>query len=199
MSEATSSLAQDRVLAITGSKQWPSNLDDELEAIAEAGQSRQATYERFRGVAVRMQDAISQNSACQGSGCSACCSISVVMSDVEAEILGGKLGKSPRRKVTEAKRENVADRWFGVPCTFLRKGTCSIYESRPIACVLNHSLGPDPSMCSTEVKPEDSCVPRMNLIGFWIQYIGSIKHKGWADIRSFFPTDLVATMPKRRG
>jgi len=198
MSDETSALSQERVLAITSSSQWPRNLDHEIEAIAAAGLSRKATYEGFRAVAVRMQSAIEPNSACEGRGCSACCHISVAMSDVEAEVLGAKLGASPRRKVAQERREDVVDEWFGVPCTFLRQGACSIYDSRPIACVLNHSLGPDPSMCSTDIAPDESCVPRMNLIGFWVQYNAALRPKGWGDIRRFFPREVVATMPKRR-
>jgi len=198
MSAADAALSRQRVADITSAKTWPRELDEELEAISCAGLSRKATHERFRDVAVRMQAAIAPNSACKGRGCSACCYISVVISDVEADALGSNLGVLPRKKVAQERREDVVDAWFGVPCTFLRNGECSIYENRPIACVLNHSLGPDPSMCSTSIAPEDSCVPRMNLIGFWVQYIAAMKHKGWSDIRRFFPQEVVTTMRKNR-
>ncbi len=198
MPNAMAPVSQERAQGIAGHPRWPRQLDEQLERIAAAGLSRKATHERFRDVAAQMNEAIAPNSACSGRGCSACCSISVVISDVEAEALGDKLGIQPRRKVAQERREDVVDAWFGVPCTFLKQGLCSIYDVRPIACLLNHSLGPDASMCSTDVKPEDSCVPRLNLIGFWVQYIQAMKHKGWSDIRSFFPSEVVATMRRKR-
>lgn len=60
-------------------------------------------------------------------GCSHCCHIEVSISELEAEYIRKNEGIKPARA-------SIKGYTYGSPCPFLKKGTCSIYRSRPFVC-----------------------------------------------------------------
>lgn len=172
-------------------------LEQEVQALAASQGSRQRVYQQLRRIAHRISDAISTDTACRGEGCSACCHISVVVGDVEAEAIGEAVRVKPSMKAAKRQPEDVAEH-FGSPCTFLQDGRCSIYDSRPIACMLHHSLGADPSMCSVSIDPAESFVPTVDLRAFWIACALVTYRRGWADLRSYFPSGCSGGAQRRK-
>lgn len=61
-------------------------------------------------------------------GCSHCCHIEVSISELEAEYIRKHEG------IKTARRPATGGYTYGSPCPFLKKGSCSIYRSRPFVC-----------------------------------------------------------------
>jgi Fe-S-cluster containining protein len=125
--------------------------------------------------------------ACR-KGCSHCCSIAVLISDVEAQRIGEAIRRKPvKTGAFPADVPALQDKYFGVPCTFLKAGRCSIYDVRPLACRLHFNMADDSLFCSTAIAPQNSLVPALNLHGvdkaLFVLTFGSLH----ADIRDFFP------------
>lgn len=73
------------------------------------------------------------------------------------------------------------------PCPFLKKGKCSIYDERPVACRLMFNLSDSPYFCNTDIDAENSYVMLLNLKELEFAFTGSFMNFGSADIRDFFP------------
>ena len=162
-------------------------LGDDAMKIAQLPLSQRIRYNKL----VKLVDAASVEilpfTACR-KGCSHCCNIAVLMSDVEAQRIGEHIGRKPvKTGAFPADVKALQKQYFGVPCTFLKGGRCSIYEVRPLACRLHFNMADEPLMCSTAIEPKNSLVPMLNLHGvdkaLFMMTLGS-KH---ADIRDFFP------------
>jgi Fe-S-cluster containining protein len=147
---------------------------------------KRAKMERFLEVADKLSKAVRPYAACK-SGCSYCCSIAATITETEALIISRASGIKPKKRVGGINEELTREKWFGVPCTFLKNGRCSIYNARPLACRLHANLANTSFFCDTEVPPGESLVPQMNLDqinqAFAIEFVGD----AWADIRDFFP------------
>ena len=147
---------------------------------------KRAKMERFLEVAGRFSEAVRPYTACK-SGCSFCCHIAATITETEALIISRATGIKPKKLSAKVNHEETRDKWFGVPCTFLKNGKCSIYDARPLACRLHANLADTSFFCDTEVPPGQSLVPQMNLekinIAHGIEFINDV----WADIRDFFP------------
>lgn len=124
-------------------------------------------------------------------GCSHCCHIQVLIAEDEADVIGKRIGRKPR-KVPHRERIDTKAFSFGYhnPCTFLVDGECSIYEHRPLACRIHYSLDIDALLC--ELGPGESPpVPYLNPHFFmmpFLQMLG-VPHvvPTLGDIREFFP------------
>ncbi|MHD0644813.1 YkgJ family cysteine cluster protein [Pseudomonas aeruginosa] len=152
--------------------------DDHLEPKAKLYQLR------------KYADAISnlagKHAACR-HGCSHCCNISVGISKTEAE----SISRATKRKLTKPK-EDVPDmasleQWHGVPCPFLARGKCSIYEDRPIVCRLLLNIADTEYFCSLDVPAAESHVTSLDLRQLENAFMVAFSHDQWADIRVFFP------------
>jgi Fe-S-cluster containining protein len=83
-------------------------------------------------------------SACK-PGCSHCCHVPVSITDVEARLIGQRVGIAPQ-SVPDAPGTEAAvalehlpgapekSAGYTAPCPFLANDRCSIYEHRPLAC-----------------------------------------------------------------
>ena len=76
-------------------------------------------------------------------GCSDCCSYYVTISDIEIQFI-----EKNNKKIKRNKRINTGSKGVGTPCLFLKKGVCSIYDSRPYVCRRHVMLTPDNSVCT---------------------------------------------------
>lgn len=138
----------------------------------------------------------STTAACR-RGCSACCRISVVISEAEASLIAketgvkinraaGRFSVSQTQDIDEAKAQ-VAAQYRGKPCTFLQDETCSIHASRPLVCRWLINLDDDELLCQL-VDGEDVRVPYLDMR--YHEYSAALilgAHQRYDDIRAWFP------------
>lgn len=77
-------------------------------------------------------------------GCSFCCYIPVSISGLEVEYIK----KSENIKPSKIP---IVGNFDGKPCPFLKKGTCSIYKSRPFVCRMHVILDETSKWCHPDV------------------------------------------------
>lgn len=188
--EAASEAAGRNCASIQSNATWLSDLSGELDAILERPGSEKAMLVRMRRLADRIATAIAPHSVCR-KGCAHCCNIAVAMSDLEARVIGAEIGVVPRKtagvaSATKADRTQFTLSHFGEPCPFQVDGACSIYASRPLSCRLHFNIGDSPFFCSTDIAPEDSIVPNLDLTMFWIGLAAVTEGAVHGDIRDFF-------------
>lgn len=162
-------------------------LGDAAMEIAKLPLSQRIRYNKLVKLVDQASEDILPFTACR-KGCSHCCHIAALISDVEAKRIGEAIGRKPvKTGAFPADVPALQDKYFGVPCTFLKGGRCSIYEVRPLACRLHFSMADDSFFCSTAIAPQNSLVPALNLQGvdkaLFVVTFGSMH----ADIRDFFP------------
>lgn len=156
-----------------------------MEAL-ESGLAPRAMLHRLKRAADKINAAALPRSACR-SGCSHCCHISLLITQSEAEAIGALVGKKPRKLKVKLPSIEIRDEWFRTPCTFLKKGRCSIYEERPLACRLMFNMANTPYFCDTAIPPQDSHVTMLNLHQLEHGYAKVFIGQAWGDIRDFFP------------
>ncbi|MGU3859142.1 YkgJ family cysteine cluster protein [Pseudomonas aeruginosa] len=157
---------------------------DFLEALRQPIALR-GRMKRVLKIADKIASVVVPHSACK-AGCSYCCHTSVAVSELEAQIISEATGIKPRRVEHRQSREEIAQ-YHRQPCPFLSKGSCSIYDARPMACRLMFNLADSPYYCNTDIEPEDSHVTQLNLQDLEFAYTGTFLSSGFADIRDFFP------------
>ena len=77
-------------------------------------------------------------------GCSHCCHIEVSISAMEAEYIRRNEGIKPTKAI-------FVGNTYGSPCPFLKKGSCSIYKSRPFVCRRHVSVDDSSKWCKVDV------------------------------------------------
>lgn len=145
-----------------------------------------AKMQRFWEAADKLCKAVTPFTACKNK-CSYCCNIAATMTETEADILGKYVGRKPK-KIT--KRVDILaniPKYSGVPCPFLKKGRCSVYEVRPLACRIHFNLADTPHFCNTDIPPGESVVPQINNTEIDRAHFQAFGREVWADIRDFFP------------
>jgi Fe-S-cluster containining protein len=145
-----------------------------------------AKMNRLKEAADKLNKRVLPYSACR-SGCSHCCNIAAVITQTEAEALA----KASGLKMVKTKRDvptvEMRMKWFKVPCPFLVKGQCSVYNDRPLACRLLFNMSDSPHFCNTNIPPEESHVIMLNLKELEDGYLKAFLNENWGDIRDFFP------------
>lgn len=128
-----------------------------------------------------LSDAIRPLTPCK-KGCSACCHINVVVSELEVAYIDEHT-KHRRLRKALPKQD-----FHGTPCPFLSNGQCSIYSARPFVCRRHHALTPNAYWC----EPQRCNDHEFSMIGFTEvdKAFGVILHEAGAgesmDIRQRF-------------
>lgn len=179
--------AQVNVARLNAHTRKAARLGDEAMKIARLPLSQRVRYNKLVKLVDEAAVDILPFTACRKK-CSHCCHIAALISDVEAQRIGEAIRRKPAKVgAFPPDVEGQRDKYFGVPCTFLKGGRCSIYEVRPLACRLHFNMADDPFFCSTAIAPQNSLVPALNLHGvdkaLFVMTFGS----PLADIREFFP------------
>jgi len=136
-------------------------------------------------VADKLSKAATPFSACK-SRCSHCCHIPTTISQTEAKLLAEASGRKVARVEARYSRAETAH-YFRTPCPFLKKGSCSVYSARPMACRLMFNMADTPYFCNPAIEPEDSHVTMLNLQDMHMSFTGTFLNEAFADIRDFFP------------
>jgi hypothetical protein len=161
----------------------------EFMTVLEQDLMPRAKLNKLKKVADKLNAVATPRSACR-SGCSHCCHISVVINKAEADAISSLVGAKQSKLGGSIPSVSIREKWFGVPCPFLKKGRCSVYEARPISCRLMFNLADSPYFCDTRIKPEDSHVTMLNLKDLENGYVKAFLGQQWGDIRDFFPIKI---------
>lgn len=104
---------------------------------------------RLRFLSSQWSELATKHSACR-KGCSHCCHVMVSLSRSEAQLIASKIGATiradagaPLAFTSEEELETIT----GTPCPFLKDGSCSIYEHRPLACRTLVNLDATDKLC----------------------------------------------------
>jgi Fe-S-cluster containining protein len=120
-------------------------------------------------------------------GCSACCKMNVMISQVEASFIEMETGIKPVKIVSN--KIHPINKFVGIPCSFLSNDSCSIYDARPFACRKHFSFDASPYWCD----PTRLLEKELPMIGFSgaegaLMDVAGVATGGiFADIRDFFP------------
>lgn len=145
---------------------------------------------RLRHLASEWTGVFAAKTAC-AKGCSHCCHINSAVPRSEARLMAKELGLtlSEPKEIYDIERAEEMQHFFGVPCTFLKEGKCSIYKSRPLVCRTLVNMDNTDLLCRL-VPGKPIPVPYLNTTE--IQgYFAYLTHKDqFADIREWFPNGL---------
>lgn len=144
--------------------------------------------EHILAVASEFSEFINTQTVCN-NGCNHCCYQAVSVSNWEADIIGRHLGRTAKRvmddPLTYALRSGGQEKYAGMPCSMLTpEGKCGIYEVRPMACRLHHSLELSEAKC---VIGTNNVVGMFNVFDIHHALFNAAPFKGVADIREYFP------------
>lgn len=156
---------------------------DELSAPSQP----RAKMNRLKKLADKISAAVVPHSACR-NGCSHCCNISAIITQTEANALTAASGRKAKQLKSPPPSEEAIMKYFRVPCPFLEKGRCSVYEDRPLVCRLQFNIADTPYFCDTAIEPKDSIVTMLNVHQLEHGYMMAFLKDSWGDIRDFFPS-----------
>lgn len=159
-----------------------------MNALLRAGQASEVFADKLaalRELAAMLAQALHNLTPCD-KGCSHCCWMPTMLTQAEADAIGAELGRAP---VTPSYTLHRNEHYTGVVCPFLKKGRCSIYASRPLACRFHYSMHKNELPCMI-FPGEDIIVPHFNVATFHkatVTVLGPKAGYELADLRDFFP------------
>lgn len=164
----------------------------ELSAIAKPGVPAANRVQRIRYVAGRWSDLVTTTAACR-KGCSHCCHVPVMVPRSEARLIakrtGAKLAANPPAAPLTTDLEERIMSYTGTACVFLKNGTCSIYEQRPLTCRTLANMDDTDVLCQL-VPGAAVPVPYANNIMIRGLFVLATQQEPHADIREWFPFGL---------
>lgn len=123
-------------------------------------------------------------------GCSSCCNINVMILQVEADLIGEKIGKKPLS--LRVSKTHELGHFNGTPCPFLKNDSCSIYDNRPYICRQHVCFDQTSYWCDPVRTHKNNNMPllRFSEAEAAVLDIGKLENGGvFADIRDFFPSE----------
>lgn len=142
---------------------------------------------RLRHIAGERSRIFASNSAC-GSGCNHCCHIETTVPRSEAKLIAKAIGLRLAEPDERLTMETIAGRrkFFGVPCSFLVDGKCSIYVHRPLVCRTLVNLDSVDTLCRL-VPGVEVPVPYLQAVEMQGYFAYLTQDEQYADIREWFP------------
>lgn len=169
-------------------------LQTQLRQVFRAGVPVERRVIQIRHLAGTWSALMGPDAACR-AGCSHCCHINTDVPQVEAELISKKTGRPLKRPaVREIGAQVPPEQYFGVPCPFLVRDACSIYEHRPLACRTLVSLADDAQLCELR-EGEAVPVPYANATLWQGAFATATEKEVWADIREWFDPQAEPEQP----
>jgi len=143
---------------------------------------------QLRHIAGERSRIFASSTAC-GSGCNHCCHIEPTVPRSEAKVIAKAIGRRLAEPDEQLNIETIAGRrkFFGVPCSFLVDGKCSIYAHRPLVCLTLVNLDSVDTLCRL-VPGVDVPVPYLQEVEMQGYFAYLTQGEQFADIREWFPT-----------
>lgn len=165
---------------------------DKALAVTKMPIAKKAKYIKLVAVADDLNAFLKPNSPCK-SGCSHCCHMATAIIDTEAARIAGHINrpyiKQRRSESLEESIEwhnDILEKYTAVPCTFLKDNQCSIYEVRPLACRVHHSVDDTNERCDLYKHPRLT-TPSIDCKEIDMAYAVLFHDESWGDIRDYFP------------
>ena len=119
-------------------------------------------------------------------GCSSCCKMNVTISQIEANLIGEKTGIKVNQ-LSNSKNHDSGE-FIGIPCMFLKDGSCSIYDDRPFVCRKHVWFDTSPYWCDPErsLEVEMPMIEFSGAVGAFFDVTKKSSGGVHADIRDFF-------------
>lgn len=145
---------------------------------------------RMRHLASEWTSEFTSKTAC-AKGCSHCCNINTAVPRSEAKLIAKELGLkvSEPSQHYDLEASGTRQNFFGVPCTFLVEGRCSIYRSRPMVCRTLVNMDSVDLLCRL-VPDKQVPVPYLNTSDIQGTFAFLTYTEQFADIREWFPNGL---------
>jgi Fe-S-cluster containining protein len=142
---------------------------------------------RLRHIAGERSRFFASSSAC-GSGCNHCCHIETTVPRSEAKVIAKAIGRRLAEPDAQLNIQTIAGRrkFFGVPCSFLVDGKCSIYAHRPLVCRTLVNLDSVDTLCRL-VPGVEVPVPYLQAVEMQGYFAYLTQDEQYADIREWFP------------
>lgn len=142
---------------------------------------------RLRHIAGERSRIFASSAAC-GSGCNHCCHIETTVPRSEAKLIAKAIGLRLAEPDERLTMETIAGRrkFFGVPCSFLVDGKCSIYVHRPLVCRTLVNLDSVDTLCRL-VPGVEVPVPYLQAVEMQGYFEYLTQDEQYADIREWFP------------
>jgi Fe-S-cluster containining protein len=166
----------------------------EALTIANSPSSTDRKYIRIRKIADDVTGRFAEVATCRGRGCSHCCHQAVSISAWEAARIAQASGKAMEAiagyKVGDGNNATtISAKWGGVPCPFLKDGSCSVYAERPLVCRTLISVDDNPDLCDTKKYPSGKVAfVDLRAIDHAAATVYLRDRMPMADIRDFFPS-----------
>lgn len=142
---------------------------------------------RIRHLAAEVSALVAPFTACS-KGCAHCCHVAVSVPRTEAKMIAKATGRklAEPASIYRVDAEEGRRDYFGVPCTFLQAGKCSIYEHRPLACRTLINMDSSDLLCQLVPGVE---VPVTYLDTSVIKgvFVTLLQNDDFADVRDWFP------------
>lgn len=142
---------------------------------------------RLKQIAAGVADIAGSVAACR-AGCAHCCHMAVAVSSSEAQAIADHIGVAPLSPTMNFDQEASVGKYMNVPCPFLKKKHCTIYDVRPSACRTHYNVSNYPQQCDTVNNPGQE-VPTLDMRPLWAAQTMAYLENGEviADLREFFP------------
>jgi hypothetical protein len=163
-----------------------SKREDEIQTkLANENASSQSKLRKIYNLMTDIGNVAEPYIAC-ANGCSSCCKMNVTISQVEANLIGEKMGRKAKQLVN-SKNHNTNE-FIGIPCIFLQDNSCSIYDVRPFVC-RNHLWFDTSSYWCDPKRSLDVTMPMIEFSGATGAFFEVTKKNSsgiHGDIRDFF-------------
>lgn len=162
----------------------------EAVALAEAPGPLEDRARRMLEITDDLAGKVARKAICR-RGCSYCCHQSVIVSSWEAKRIARFTGRAARQFRAPQRGDDLHPtqrRYLGIPCPFLKRGECSVYAVRPMACRMHFSMEADPAPCNIANDPGGR-VALFNFRSLMFPQAMLFLNDGcsFADLRDYFP------------
>jgi uncharacterized protein len=144
---------------------YMTSLNQRINQLVHGGGSIEPRLRAVYAVADELNSFNGANVACR-RGCSHCCHIAVTLTEVEANLIGKAIGRTPQPEVAKdwATRadSDAFDYGYHNPCVFLKGGECSIYADRPLVCRMLVNADRDALLCQLLPPGPGPAVPYLD-------------------------------------
>ncbi|NHQ86277.1 YkgJ family cysteine cluster protein [Iodobacter sp. HSC-16F04] len=168
-------------------------IEGKLQKVLLENGSRRSKLMKLHPLISQVREISEKHAAC-ARGCNSCCFQRVMLSQIEADVIGQKIHRPARKLDARYRLPSIDSYGMHTPCVFLIDGLCSIYENRPFMCRNYVNLDIDSLLCGDENwdlhRSNDfrfTGIPTLDAGPLLVAYQKLSGLDATGDIRDFFP------------